>query len=142
MRLAGLNVGMMRKRLPRLRGSAAGSAAVALDRRIEAPDQGILIEGLGQKANGSIPKRASTTLFFRNGSNENKRYAVALIAQVRLQIDPAHPGHADIGNHAPRLVQLRRLQKGFGGGKNMGDVSERHQEILYRNADGFIIINN
>jgi hypothetical protein len=108
----------------------------------KATDQGVLVEGLGQQANRAIPERACPDALFRNGRDENERHTVSLIPQKRLQFDPAHRGHPDIGNHAPRIVQLHRLQKGLRGGKNMNDISERPHEIVYRGADGCIVIND
>jgi hypothetical protein len=121
---------------------AARVAAVPLYGRAETIDQDVLIEGLGQEASRAIFERAGADALIGNRRDENERHAVSLGPQPGLQLNPAHRGHPDIGDHAPGIVQLRRLQKGLGGWKKMDDVSERPQEIVYRGANGCIVVND
>ena len=117
-------------------------AAVLFQRGMQMLDQEATIEGLVQETNRSALKRALPNILFRKGANKNKRQAMAHSAQMRLQLYTAHGRHLDVSNHARRIFQLRRLEKGFGRGENMNRISQRPDEVLRRGADRCIVIND
>ena len=91
---------------------------------IDAADQGILVEGFGQKAACPARERTRARTGIGHGGDEDQRHRVALRAQMRLHVEAAHRGHSDIHDGARGLGKLRRLQKRFRRIKDMDDVSE------------------
>lgn len=113
-----------------------------LNGRAETADQDGLVEGLDQEADRPVLKRSGMDVLFGNGRDKNERYAISLSPQTGLQVDSAHRRHANIANHAPRIVHLLRLQEGLSGGKHINGVSKRPYEVVYRHANGCIVIND
>ena len=80
---------------------------------VDAVQQGILRERLGEKAESSRLDGASFCPLFGEGRHENDGYLVTGGNEPILQIDAAHPGHPDVGNDTRNILRAARVQKLF-----------------------------
>jgi hypothetical protein len=109
---------------------------------VEAFDQGVPVEGLGQEACRSRLQRHRADALNGISCNKNERHAMSLGEQVSLQFDTAHFSHLDVCNDARRAIQLARLQEFFGRCECMDDVAKRLHEIGDRGANGSVIVDD
>ena len=75
-------------------GSFAGRRALAFQGSIEACDQGIPVERLGQIADRPGPQGSCTIALDRESGDEDERQAVSPGKQVGLQFEAAHGRHS------------------------------------------------
>lgn len=122
--------------------SAAGSAIIGLCGSLQTSDKAFCVEWLGQIANCPGRKRLGSDLLIRECREENKRNAVALSAQVILQLDAAHARHLDICNDAREIVLTVRSQEVLGGRERMYDISERPYQAAGGGTYGFVVVND
>lgn len=127
---------------PILDASAFCFAAVLVQGRVQALDQGLFVERLCQKADRAVVKRLPAGGLIGNRGDEYKRYLVSLAAQTRLQFDTAHSRHTNVGDHATGFVQLSGLQECGGGAKCADNIPERSDEVVQAGANRCIIVND
>jgi hypothetical protein len=123
-------------------GSLAPSIAVLPQSGVEAVDQGFSGEGLGQKTGCSRLRSSCASVLDRESRDENERHPVSLGKQVGLQLETAHRWHLNICYHARGVIEVRRPQELLGRGECMNDVSKRPHEIVGRDANGAVIVND
>jgi hypothetical protein len=97
------------------RKSLADFSFLLVQRGLQTLDETVPVEGLGQVANRSGPKRLRTNPFVRKSREEYEWHTAPPGQQVRLQLDAAHARHLDIRNHTRDLVEMARPQEFFGG---------------------------
>jgi len=110
--------------------------------RVKAAEQNTFVKGLGQVANRPVAERLSAAMLFGKGRYEYERHATSPVSQKNLQLDPVHRRHADVSDHAPGIVELRRCQEILGGGKGPGDIAKGSDEIIQPGADRRIVVND
>jgi hypothetical protein len=81
------------------------SPTALIDRRAEAIDKDIAIQGLYQKADRSIVERVSAHILVRYGGNEYERHAVTLLTQMVLELHTVHRCQTNVSNHTPGTVK-------------------------------------
>jgi hypothetical protein len=123
-------------------GSFARSIAVFLQSGVEATDQGVPGEGLGEETGRSCLHSPRARVLDGESGDENERHPVSLGKQVGLQLEAAHRWHLNISNHARSVIKVRRPQEFLGRRECMNDVSKRSHEIVGRGANGPIIVND
>jgi hypothetical protein len=67
---------------------------------------------------------------------------MAVRDEMGVQLDAAHPGHADIRNDARCVVQASRFQKLRGRRKRIGGIPERPYEPAGRSANECVVIDD
>lgn len=88
--------------------------AASSQRAVEAIDQGVSGERLGQEAGRSRLQGPQPGAFGGKGRDENEGQPVSAGLQVGLQFEAAHRRHLDIRDHARGVIQLRGVQKFLG----------------------------
>src|SRR4029077_17719554 len=111
-------------------------------RHVDVFDQRRPVDRLGEKADGSGMQGANPGALFGDRRNENDRQTAVLAAQQVLELDAAHMGHLNVGNHARRLIDLRRFQELLGRCERVRDISERSHQPARGGPDGRIIVDD
>ena len=122
--------------LPRL------SLALLAQGRVEAADQRLFRERLGQETTRSRLQCLLTGILGSESRDENERHPISLGKQVRVQFETAHRGHPNIGDHARGVIPVRRAQELRGGFECMNDVAKRPHEIVGGGANGSVIVDD
>ena len=123
-------------------GSLVPSVAMPLQRGVEAVDQGVSGEGLGQEADRSRFQGSYASAVDGESRDENEGHAVSLGKQVSLQLKTAHRRHLNVGYHARGVIQVRRPQEFLGRRERMNDVSKRPHEIAGRGANRAVVVDD
>ena len=109
---------------------------------VEAFNQNVAVEGLGQEARRAGLQRCRAGALSGKSRNEDEWRAMSLGEHVSLQFDTAHLSHLDVCNDARRALQIVRLQELFGRCECMDGVTKRPHEIGGRGANGPIIVDD
>jgi AraC-like DNA-binding protein len=117
-------------------------SADAGNRGSETVDDGVTVDWLAEKADGSCRFGAPADTVYAEGRDEDHRDAQAAGLQLRLQIQPAHAQHLDIDDQAGCVVEVRRGQERLGRGEHAGFVAERADKAAHRGTNRFVIVDN
>ncbi len=105
-------------------GSFAPSGAVLVQSGVEAVDQSLSGEGLGQETGRSSFQGPRANVLDRESRDENERHPVSPGKQVGLQFETVHHWHLNICYHTRGGIQVRRAQELLGRCECMNDVSK------------------
>jgi hypothetical protein len=110
--------------------------------RLQALKQSRRGKWLREKADGASFQRAVAHGIVGKGRHEDEGRAMTEAAHMHQQVNAAHGCHLHVRDHARRHVQFGRLKKFVSGAKDVNCVSPRRQEVVRREADGWIIVND
>src|SRR5215813_13770929 len=99
-------------------------------------------EGLAEEAQGTSLHDARPQPLLRKSGHEDDRDVATLRQQRFLQFDAVQARHLQIGDHAGRMVQMRRLQERFCRCKRVGIQAERRHKAFDRTAHRLIIVDD
>jgi hypothetical protein len=114
----------------------------SLEHAIQACDQGLAVEGLGENADGTGLGSFALAAFFREGGDENDRPVPARGDEVSLQVDAAHAGHPDVGDQAGRVCKTGGMQEGFRRVKAMGRKTMQADQLGRCNTYRLVVIDD
>src|SRR5262249_4866620 len=124
----------------RLRGTS--SFPPSLYRLVDEFYQRFTFEGFAEEAQGTSLHEARPQSLLVKSGHEDDRDVAALRQQRFLQFDAVQARHLQIGDHAGRMVQMRRLQELFCGCKRVGAEAERRHKAFHRTAHRLIIVDD
>ena len=122
--------------------SFAPSIAVPLQSGVEAVDQSFFGEGFGQETGRSRLQSSRASVLDGESRDENEWHAASLGKQVGLQLETAHRRHLNICYDARGVIEVRRPQELLGRCECMNDVSKRPHEIVGRDANRAVVVND
>src|ERR1700694_1046608 len=88
-----------------------------LQRRVDAIEEFLVAERLGEVANGPGIQRLGARTFVREGRDEDDRDRMVRCDQALLQLEPVHTRHMYVQDKAGCFLQPVGAKKFFGRGK-------------------------
>src|SRR5215470_14829455 len=131
-----------RERLRFERSRGTSSFPPSLYRLVDEFYQRFTFEGLAEEAQGTSLHDARPQPLLGKSGHEDDRDVATLRQQRFLQFDAVQARHLQIGDHAGRMVQMRRLQELLCGCKRVGAEAERRHKAFDRTAHRLIIVDD
>src|SRR5215813_8935538 len=129
-----------RRRFERSRGTS--SFPPSLYRLVDEFYQRFTFERLAEEAQGASLYGARPQPLLGEGGHEDDGDAATLRQQRFLQVDAIQARHLQIGDHAGRMLQMRRLQECLCRRKRVGIQAERRHKAFDRTAHRLIIVDD
>src|SRR6266700_4792342 len=129
-----------RRRFERSRGTS--SFPPSLYRLVDEFYQRFTFERLAEEAQGAGLYGARPQPLLGKSGHEDYGDAATLRQQRFLQFDAVQARHLQIGDHARRMLQMRRLQERFCRCKRVGGEAERRHKAFDRTAHRLIIVDD
>ena len=120
-----------------------GRISPAADQRlVQALDQALVAEWLGQETTGAGLQHARTDIFVREGGHENDRRVMPVGNQPILQICAVHAGHLYVGDQTGRVRGAIGPQIFLGGSESFRSIPHRSNEPLGRLSNEPVIVDD
>src|SRR5215831_4727014 len=129
-----------RRRFERSRGTS--SFPPSLYRLVDEFYQRFSFERLAEEAQGASLYGARPQPLLGEGGHEDDGDAATLRQQRFLQLDAIQARHLQIGDHAGRMLQMRRLQERLCLCNRVGMQAERSHKAFDRTAHRLIIVDD
>ena len=118
------------------------TALGAKQRLVQALDQALVAERLGQETKGAGLQDSRTDFLVGEGGDKNDRRAMPLGKQAILQIRTVHAGHLDVGDQTSRVRGAIRPQILLGGTECFRRIPHRSNKPSRGLSNEPIIIDN
>ena len=118
------------------------SGAASSESFIQAGNQSLIVERLGQKSDRTCGQRLCPRCHLGKGCNKNDGQAVPLRNQSILQFYSGHARHLHVSNQAVRVTDTVRPQERFSGVKCGRSIAKRSYKTCCSSAERVVVVNN